>query len=349
MVIHLLPTLIAIDPGTANTLLYVKGRGVAVNEPSLVTVRTSTGVIEAVGGEAEAGRGRTPRKFQTARPIRDGIVSDHALFNGMLQRFLRKARVAGSLHRLKVVIAVPGSATVAERGGVIESLRNAGAADVILVDQVLAAGRGAGLPMEQPGSRVVVNIGAGVTEVALISLGSIVCAQATRFAGDEMDAAIAAHVQATHQLCIGEPTAERLKIQVGSAVSDHLETGLPVRGRCVKKGVPREATVRGCEVREALCMPLKQILNPIREVIEQAPPELSAGLRETGIMLTGGSALLRNLDRFIGAGVGLPVRVASNPLSCVILGLAHQVDHLRRVPWRRFRNGRVTDRLIQSS
>ena len=340
MVIGLLPTLVGLDPGTANTLLYVKGRGVAVNEPSLVTIRTSTGAVEAVGGEAEAGRGRTPRKFQTARPIRAGMVSDHKLFSGMMQRFLRKAHIAGSLHRLKIVSAIPGGMTEVERDLIVESLRSVGAAEVILVDQALAAGRGAGLPIERPCGHVVVNIGAGVTYVALISLGSIVCARATRFAGDEMDAAIAAHVQATHQLFIGEPTSERLKIQAGSAVSDHQEVGLRVKGRCIKKGVPREATIRGCEVREALCMPLEQILSTIREVLEQTPPELSTDLLETGIMLTGGSALLRNLDRFIRTGVRLPVKVAPDPLSCVIRGLAHQVNHLRRVEWRRFGNGR---------
>ena len=156
---------------------------------------------------------------------------------------------------------------------------------------------------------------------------------------EDLDKTVAAHVEATHQLFIGEPTSERLKIQVGSAVSDHQEVGLPVKGRCIKKGVPREATIRGCEVREALCMPLEQILKTIRDVLGQVPPELSADLAETGIMLTGGSALLRNLDRLIRTGVRLPVKVAPNPLSCVILGLAHQVNHLRRVEWGRFGNG----------
>jgi rod shape-determining protein MreB len=340
MVIGLLPTLVGLDPGSANTLLYVKGRGVAVNEPSLVTIRTSTGAIEAVGGVAQAGHGRTPRKFQTARPIRAGMVSDHSLFSGMLQRFLRRAHIGGSLHRLKIVIAIRGGMTEVERQAIIGSLRNAGAAEVMLVDQALAAGRGAGLPIERPCGRVVVDIGAGVTDVALVSLGSIVCSRETRFAGDAMDAAIAAHVQATHQLFIGEPTSERLKIQVGSAVSDHQEVSLSVKGRCIKNGVPREASIRGCEVREALCIPLEQILNTIRDVLEQAPPELSADLLVTGIMLTGGSALLRNLDRLIRTDVRLPVKVAPDPLSCVILGLAHQVNRLRLVEWRPFGSGR---------
>ena len=195
-------TRVGLHPGTANTLVYVKGRGVAVNEPSLVTIRTSSGDIEAVGGEAEAGRGRTPRKFQTARPIRAGTISALKLFDGMLHRFLRKAHISGPLRRLKVAIAVPSGMTEVERLAVIESIQNAGAEDVLLVNQVLAAARGAGLAIEESRGRMVVNIGAGVTEVAVISLGNTVYARATRVAGDDMDAAIAAHVRATHQLII---------------------------------------------------------------------------------------------------------------------------------------------------
>lgn len=307
-----------------------------MNEPSLVTIRTSTGDIEAVGGEAEAGLGRTPQKFQTARPIRAGIISDLKLFDGMLHRFLRRAHIAGPLHRFQVAIAVPSGITEVERLAIVESLRNAGAADVLLVDQVLAAARGAGLAIEESRGRMVVNIGAGVTDVAIISLANTVYARATQVAGDAMDAAIAAHVRTTHQLLIGEPTAERLKIQIGSAVANHRELTLPVKGRCITQGIPREATVRGCEVREALVAPLDRIVNAIREALEQAPPELSADLIETGIVLTGGSALLRNLDRFISRDCGLPVKVAQDPLSCVILGLAHQLNHLRPREWRRF-------------
>ena len=224
------PTRVGLDPGTANTLIYVKGRGVAVDEPSLVTIRTSTGDIVAAGGEAEAARGRTPRKFQTAHPIRAGIISDLRLFDGMLHRFLRKAHIAGPLQRLKVAIAVPSGMTEVERLAAIESLGNAGAAYVLLVDQVLAAARGAGLTIEESRGRMVVNIGAGVTDVAIISLGNTVCARAVRVAGDDMDTAIAAHIRATHQLIIGEPTAERLKIEIGSAVPNRHEFSLPGQG-----------------------------------------------------------------------------------------------------------------------
>ncbi len=332
-------TPVGIDPGTANTLLYVKGRGVAVNEPSLVMIRTSTGDIVAVGGEADAGRGRTPRKFQTAHPIRAGMISDLKLFGAMLHRFLRKAHITGPWRRLKVAVAVPSGMTEVERLAVIESIRNAGAAYVLLVDQVLAAARGAGLAIEESRGRMVVNIGAGVTDLAIFSLGNAVYARAIRSAGDEMDAAVAAHVRGVHQLIIGEPTTERLKIAIGSAVANHHELSLPVKGRCERKGVPREATIRGCEVREAISTPLAGIANAIREALEQAPPQLRADLVETGIVLTGGSALLRNLDRYISSRCGLPVRVAQDPLSCVIRGIAHQLNHFRASDWHRCGNG----------
>jgi rod shape-determining protein MreB len=323
-------TRVGLDPGTANTLIYVKGRGVAVNERSLVTIRASTGVIEAVGEAAQAGLGRTPRKLQTARPIRAGSISDLKLFDGMLHRFLRDAHISGSWHRLKAVIAVPSGMTEVERLAVIESIRNAGAAEVLLVDQVLAAAIGAGLPIEESRGRMVVNIGAGVTDAALISLANIVDARAVRVAGDEMDAAIAAHVRTRHNLLIGEPTAERLKIQIGSAVQDREDAVLAVKGRCARRGVPREVAIRGREICEALRGPLDRIMNTIRETLEDAPPELSADLVETGIVLTGGSALLRNLDRFISQNCGLPVAVATDPIACVIQGLARQLNGMRR-------------------
>ncbi len=329
-------TRVGLDPGTANTLVYVKGRGIALNEPSLVTIRTSSGGIEAVGGEAQAGRGRTPRKFDTARPIRAGIISDLTLFDGMLHRFLRKAHISATLHRLEVVIAVPSGVTEVERLAVIESIQNAGADDVLLVDQVLAAARGAGLPIEESRGRMVVNVGAGVTGVAIISLGNAIYARAAPVAGDEMDAAIVTHVRAAHQLIIGERTAERLKIEIGSALPGPPELSLAVKGRCASRGIPREATIRSSEVREAISPALERVSHAVREALDQAPPEVSADLVETGIVLTGGSALLRNLDRFLSKNCGLSVKVAPDPLSCVIRGLAYQLNHLRPRDWRRF-------------
>lgn len=325
-----------LDPGTAHTLIYVTGRGVAVNQPSLVTIRTSTGAIEAVGGEAQAGLGRTPRNFHTARPIRAGIISDLDLFDGMLHRFLHQARIAVGWRRLAAAIAVPAGMTDVERRAAVESLRHAGATSVVLVDQVLAAARGAGIPMDECRGRMVVSIGAGITEAAIISLGGIVCARTLPVGGNDLDAAIAAHVRSAHQLLIGEPTAERLKIRIGSALANGHEASLPVRGRSIGEGVPRQATVGSGEVQEAMAQPLQRIVNLVRETLEQAPPELSADIADTGIVLTGGTALLRNLDRFIAAQCGVPVAVAGDPLSSVILGLGHQLGQIRPREWRRF-------------
>ncbi|HWB96370.1 MAG TPA: rod shape-determining protein [Bryobacteraceae bacterium] len=329
---------VGLDPGSANTLMYVEGRGVAVNEPSLVTVRASTGDIEAVGREAEAGLGRTPTKFRTERPIRGGIITDLKLFEGMLGRFLRQAHILGSLHRLKVVAAVPSGTTEVDRRAAVESLRNAGATCVWIVEQALAAAWGAGLPVDESRGRMVVNIGAGVTDIAVLSLGSIVHARSIRVAGNEMDAAIMAYVRSAHQLAIGERTAERLKIEIGSALPGPEERTLRIKGRCAARGIPREAAIRDGEIRDALSAPVQRIVNALREALEEVPPELSADLVETGIVLTGGCALLRNLDRCISNACGLPVRVAGNPLACVILGLAHQLNCLRPRDWRRFGN-----------
>jgi rod shape-determining protein MreB len=290
----------------------------------------------AAGREAASGRGRTPQKLQTARPIRGGIVTDLDLFGGMLHRFLEKAHLARPWRRMKAAIAVPGSLTDVERLAVVESLKEAGAACVLLVDQVLAAALGAGLAIEEPRGRMVVDIGAGVTNVAILSLGNAVYARAVRVGGDDMDAAIVTHALASHQLVIGEPTAERLKIEIGSAVSGHHEAALAIKGRCAARGIPRRVTIQSGEITEAIASPLKKIVRAIREALEEAPPELSADLVETGIVLTGGSALLRNLDRFISSDCGLPVSVAPDPLSCVIRGLAHQLNGFRASDWRRF-------------
>lgn len=327
---------IGIDLGTANTLVYVDGRGVAVKEPSLVTVRASTGEIEAAGSEAEAGAGRTPKKFRTVRPIRHGMICDLTACEGMLTRFFRQARTDRTFRRLRVAMAIPGELTEVERLAIVESLQTVGARDVLLVDQVLAAAQGAGLPIDEPRGRMVVDVGAGVTDIAVISMANTVQTRTVAVAGDEMDAAVAAYVRGKHQLLVGERTAERIKIHVGSALPVSEALSVNVKGRCLVQGIPREVALCDCEIREALSAPIHQIIMGIREVLEQAPPELSADLVDTGILLTGGSALLRNLDRRIGEEFGLPVKVAQDPLSSVILGLAHQLKRLRSRDWRRF-------------
>ncbi len=327
---------IGVDLGTANTLVYVDGRGVAVKEPSLVTVRASTGEIEAAGSEAEAGAGRTPIKFRTVRPIRHGMICDLTLCEGMLTRFLRQTRIAGPFRRLRVAVAIPGELTEVERLAIVESFRDVGALNVLLVDQVLAAAQGAGLPIDEPRGRMVVDVGAGVTDIAVISMANTVQTRTIPIAGDEMDTAVAAYVRGKHQLLVGERTAERIKIQIGSALPVSESLSAKVKGRCLVHGIPREVALCDCEIRDALAAPVHRIVMAIREVLEQAPPELSADLVETGILLTGGSALLRNLDRRISAEFGLPVTVAPDPLSSVILGLACQLKRLQNCDWRRF-------------
>jgi rod shape-determining protein MreB len=329
-----LSTRVALDPGTANTLLYVKGRGVAVNEPSLVTIRASTGRIEAVGREAAAGRGRTPRKFQTARPIRGGVIRDLATFEGMLRCFLRKSHVGGPLRRLEVAIAVPAGMPEAERHAVVELIRNAGAADILLVDRLMADARGAGLLNGDSRPHMLVNVGAGVTEIALTSRGNTLYAKSLPTAGDAMDAAIAAQVLADHDLLIGEPTAERLKIELGTALPNRQELTLSVRGRCATRGIPCEAAIRRSEVRHALSPILERLVTEVRAAIDHSPPSLVDRLSETGIVLTGGSALLRHLDSFIGIKCGLPVTLARDPLTSVIRGLADRLTNPGVSDWK---------------
>ncbi len=328
-------TRVGLDPGTANTLLYVKGRGVMLDEPSLVTIRTSTGAIEAVGGEAQAGYGRTPRRLLTVRPIRAGAIGDPGLLDGMLYRFLRKARVVAPWKRLSTAIAVPVAMTAAERLALVESIRNAGAADIVLLDPALAAARGAGLNVYEARVSMLADAGAGVTKVAIFSRGETIYARAVHAAGDEMDSAIADYVRAAHDLIIGERTAERIKIEIGSAAPrGGQEAALTVKGRCAARGVPREIVLRAGEIREALRAPLERIASAVRDALAQVPPSLCANLIVNGMVLTGGSALLPRLDRYLSAACGLPVTVAADPRSCVVRGLACYIDRLRPAEWR---------------
>jgi rod shape-determining protein MreB len=327
-------TRVALDPGTANTLLYVKGRGLAVNEPSLVTIRTGAGRIEAAGREAAAGRGRTPRRFQTARPIRGGVIRDLALFEGMLSCFLRKSRIGSPLRRLEVAIAVPAGTPEDECHAIVESIRSVGATEVVFVDRVLADARGAELLNRESRPHVLVNIGAGATEIAVTSRGNYLYERSIPLAGDDMDAAIAAQVLGDHDLLIGEPTAERLKIELGSALPLRQERTLSVRGRCATRGIPCEVTIRSGELRHALSPILERLAAAIRAAIDHSPRSLVPGLSETGIVLTGGSALLRHIDAFIGIQCGLPVRTVRDPLMSVIRGLADQLTNPRPSDWR---------------
>lgn len=302
----LLAPRVGVDPGAANTLVYVRGRGVVVDEPSVVTVRTGTRRIEWIGREADAGRGRTPRRFETARPASVGS-SERDLYDEMLRRFLQQARLPGAWRRYRAAVAVPARTTSAQRLALAEMIHSLGAADVDVIDQLVAAARGAGAA---EGS-LVVSIGAAVTEAARVDAGRVSGARWTPTAGDAMDAAIVEHVAQAHGIAIGERTAERLKIEIGSAAGEARGEDLQVTGRCLAGGIPRSAVIRSGEVREALAGPLARIA----ETIAGATPG-------TRIVLTGGSALLPGIADFVRARVCAPVTVASEPRSCVIRGIA---------------------------
>jgi len=328
--------IIGIDLGTANTLVCLDGHGVSVRPPSLVTVNHCTGEIEAVGWEAEAGCGRTPRKLYAVRPLRRGMIYDLSLCEEMLSRFLYGISPAHGLGWTRVVAAVPGELTEVERLALAESLKRVGATSVMLTDQILAAAYGAGLPVAEPRGRMVIDVGAGVTGIAVISMASVVQGGSVAVAGDEFDTAIAAHVRGRHQLLIGERTAERIKMEAGSACPLTGRLTVTAKGRCLGDGIPREVTLSDVDIREALAPSIQQILGAVRKVLEQAPPELCADLVENGILLTGGSALLRYLDRCIYREFGLPVHVAAEPLLTVIHGLTYQLRRPRGSGWRRF-------------
>lgn len=302
----LLAPRVGVDPGAANTLVYVRGRGVVIDEPSVVTVRADTRAVHSIGREANAGRGRTPRRFETARPAGAEPV-DRLLCDEMLRRFLEQARLPGAWRRYRAAVAVPARTTSGQRLALAEMIHSLGAADVDVIDQLVAAARGAGAA---EGS-LVVSIGAAVTEAGRVEVGRVSGARWTPTAGDALDEAIAEFVAETHGIAIGERTAEHLKIELGSAAGEARGEAVRVTGRCMATGIPRSAVIRSGEVREALATPLGRIA----ETIAAAPPG-------TQVVLTGGSALLPGIADFVRARVCAPVNVASDPRSCVIRGIA---------------------------
>jgi rod shape-determining protein MreB and related proteins len=327
---------LAIDLGTANTLVAIQGEGITLNEPSVVALQKGTrrvlGRGTAVGKLARQMLGRTPDSITAIRPLRDGVITDFELCEAMLRYFIRKAsRRTGGL-RPRVVIAVPGGITPVEKRAVFNSAERAGAGRVYLLPESKAAGIGAGLPISEPMASMVCDIGGGTTEVAILSLADIVVSRSARIAGDEMDEAIVEYMRQHFSLRIGEQSAEQLKIQVGSAYPLEQELTTEVSGLDTISGVPRKAVVTSEEVREALREPVEAILNCIRATIEHCNPELVSDLADTGLVLTGGGALLRGLDQFLGERLGIPVRVADDPLTTVARGTAICLEHLSQ--WR---------------
>lgn len=317
---------IGIDLGTANTLMFIKGKGIVMREPSVVAYDVRNDAVRAVGTEAKEMIGRTPGSIVAVRPLKDGVIADFDVTAAMLKRFIRQALKGSFFSRVRVVICTPAGVTEVESRAVYDAAKLAGATEVDLIEEPMAAAVGAGLPVTDATGNMVVDIGGGTSEVAVISLGDIVTAQSIRTAGDNFDAAIINFIRKKHNLLIGERTAEQIKIEIGSALPYENETSIEIKGRNLVDGLPKNVMVSSAEVREALTEPVMKIVDAIKSTLEKTPPELAADIIDTGITLTGGGALLRGLSQLIADEIGMPVTVAANPLDCVVLGTAKRLD-----------------------
>ena len=325
---------LAIDLGTANTLVYAKGKGIVVNEPSMVAINQTNGEVLAVGKEAKEMLGRTPGNIVATRPMKDGVIADFRVTERMLNYFIQKAHGRKLLVHPRIVIGVPSEITPVEKRAVTDSARRAKASEVYLVEQALVAAIGAGLPVTEPSGNMVVDIGGGTTDVAVISLSGIVYSRSVRVAGNEMDNAITQYLKRKYNLLIGERTAEAIKIEIGSAFPLDKPLTMAIKGRNLIEGVPKTLTLDDREIREALAESVAAIVNQIRVALEHTPPELSADISDRGIILTGGGAMLKNLDQRIREETGLPVSIAEDPLASVVLGTGKMLTDfktLRRV------------------
>ncbi|OGQ06217.1 MAG: rod shape-determining protein [Deltaproteobacteria bacterium RIFCSPLOWO2_01_44_7] len=322
---------LAIDLGTANTLVYVKGRGIIANEPSVVAVQKDMRGIKrvlAVGREAKEMLGRTAGMIEAIRPMKDGVIADFEVTEAMLRYFIRKAHNRKTLIRPRIMICIPFGITEVEKRAVRESAESAGAREVYLIEEPMAAAIGAGLPITEPSGNMVVDIGGGTTEVAVISLAGIVFSKSIRVAGDKMDEAIIQYIKRKYNLLIGERTAENIKIGIGTAYPDGEIKSMEIKGRDLVAGVPKTLTIHSEEVREAILEPINSIVEAVKITLERTPPELAADIVDKGIVLTGGGALLRNLDVLLREETGLPVTIAEDPLCCVVLGSGKALDQL---------------------
>ena len=325
---------LAIDLGTANTLVFAKGRGIVVNEPSIVAINKLTNKVLAVGKEAKEMLGRTPGNIVAIKPMKDGVIADFDVTEEMLKYFIKKAHNRNHLLSPRIVICIPSEITQVEKRAVRESALRARASEVYLVEEAMAAAIGAGLPITEPSGNMIVDIGGGTTDIAVISMSGIVYSRSVRLAGNEMDEAIVQYVKRKHNLLIGERTAEQVKIMLGSASPLDSELTMEIKGRNLIEGIPKTVTITDSEVREALADCIATIVNAVRVALERTPPELSADIVDKGIVLTGGGSLLRNLDRRLMEETGLPVFLAEDPLSSVVLGTGKMLSDmalLRRV------------------
>ncbi len=321
----------AIDLGTANTLVYVRGKGIMLSEPSVVAIHeNSRGVrkVLAVGNEAKRMLGRTPGNIKAIRPMRDGVIADLTITEAMLKHFISRVHKRRLFYSPRIIVCVPCGATPVERHAIRVSADNAGAREVYLIEEPMAAAIGAGLPVTTASGSMIIDIGGGTTEIAILSLGGIVYSRSLRIGGDKMDEAIITHIRRQYSLMIGEGTAENIKIQIGSAIplAEKLELG--VKGRDMIHGVPKHQVITNPEVMEAMSEPINAILDGVRVALEQIPPELAADIVDRGIVMTGGGALVRGLDKLLAQQTGLPVIVADDPLSCVALGSGRALEEL---------------------
>ena len=325
---------LAIDLGTANTLVYAKGKGIVVNEPSIVALNKVTGEVEAVGKEAKEMLGRTPGNIVAIRPMKDGVIADFKVAERMLNYFIQKAHGRKMLVHPRIVIGVPSEITQVEKKAVEDSAYRAKASEVHLVDQAMVAAIGAGLPITEPSGNMVVDIGGGTTDVAVISLSGIVYSRSVRVAGNEMDDAVIQYLKRKYNLLIGERTAEQVKMNIGSAFPLEKPITMEIKGRNLIEGIPKTIVVEDSEIRDALADCIATIMNAIRVALERTPPELSADIVDRGIVLTGGGAMLKNLDKRIRHETGLPVSIADEPLASVVLGTGKMLtdfELLRRI------------------
>jgi rod shape-determining protein MreB len=323
---HLFSSDLAIDLGTANSLVFAKGKGIVVNEPSIVAINKVTGEVEAVGREAKEMLGRTPGNIVAIRPLKDGVIADFKVTEKMLNYFIQKAHGRKLMVHPRIVIGVPSEITQVEKRAVIDSAFRAKASEVYLVEQAMVAAIGAGLPITEPSGNMVVDIGGGTTDIAVISLSGIVYSRSVRLAGNEMDDAITQYIKRKYNLLIGERTAEQIKIEIGSAYPLDEPLSMEIKGRNLIEGIPKTLVITDDEIREALSECVGTIVNAVRVALERTPPELSADIVDKGIVITGGGSMLRNLDKRIREETSLPVTLADDPLSSVVLGTGRMLS-----------------------
>lgn len=321
---------IAIDLGTANTLVYIKGKGIVLNQPSVVAINKQTGKVYAVGAEAKAMLGKTPDAIAAIRPLKDGVIADFEVTEYMLREFIKIAQKKRHFIAPRIVICVPSGITEVEKRAVRDSAKHAGAREVFLVAEPIAAAIGVGLPVDQPSGNMIIDIGGGTTEIAVIALNGIVCDTSIRVGGDEMDEAIVGYIKKNHNLLIGDQTAEAIKKKIGTAYKLEKEEEMEIKGLDQVTGIPKTQRISTVEIREALQEPIQAICDSLKHALEQTPPELAADIKDRGIVMTGGGALLRGLPELLREQTDLPINLMDDPLFCVVLGTGKILDDFER-------------------